>query len=165
MLYPLTGGAAAEGRELRAGAELTAEIANNKMPIDMTMAKRGAITSLEAAGPDVMLFAGYGSDAVLMVKTLKAQRVSAKIVWGQDAGFESPEFRTELGDDVVGILTRTVFGPGVAEVKNVSGQVNAIYRTKVGTNWDRASSANIKRTRQATPCSKSSILSMSPRQI
>ncbi len=28
VLYPLTGGAAAEGRELRAGAELALEIAN-----------------------------------------------------------------------------------------------------------------------------------------
>ena len=42
VLYPLTGGAAAEGRELRAGAELAAEIANNVMPIDMDMAKRAA---------------------------------------------------------------------------------------------------------------------------
>ena len=31
VLYPLTGGAAAAGRELRAGAELAAEIANTAM--------------------------------------------------------------------------------------------------------------------------------------
>jgi len=31
VIYPLTGGAAAAGRELRAGAELAAEIANNAM--------------------------------------------------------------------------------------------------------------------------------------
>ncbi len=31
VIYPLTGGTAAAGRELRAGAELAAEIANNTM--------------------------------------------------------------------------------------------------------------------------------------
>jgi branched-chain amino acid transport system substrate-binding protein len=31
VIYPLTGGAAAAGRELRAGAELAAEIANSVM--------------------------------------------------------------------------------------------------------------------------------------
>ena len=40
VIYPLTGGAAAAGRELRAGAELAAEIANNVMTdISMDMAK------------------------------------------------------------------------------------------------------------------------------
>ena len=33
VIYPLTGGAAAAGRELRAGAELAAEIANNAMAL------------------------------------------------------------------------------------------------------------------------------------
>ena len=41
VLYPLTGGAAAAGRELRAGAELAAEIANTAMAdINMTMAEK-----------------------------------------------------------------------------------------------------------------------------
>ncbi len=303
VLYPLTGGAAAEGRELRAGAELAAEIANNVMPIDMDMAKRGGITSLkgakielifkdhegnptlgadlakklimddkvigilgcyhsavtktvsavceqygipmindsstspaltqrdfkwfwrttphditftrdlfellkglsegkvkgvpavpkaqitklasacektefgsqvsetietfakeygfqvqksilyapksadlssevrslQAAKPDVMLFASYTSDAILMVKTLKSQKAKARIIWGQDAGFEAPEFRTTLGDDVVGILTRTVFAPKVAEVKKVAGQVNGIYKQRIGHDLSGAS--------------------------
>jgi len=40
VIYPLTGGAAAEGRELRAGAELALEIANKAYPnISMTMAR------------------------------------------------------------------------------------------------------------------------------
>ena len=50
VIYPLTGGAAAAGRELRAGAELAAEIANNVMPgIDMDMAKTAGIKSLGGA--------------------------------------------------------------------------------------------------------------------
>ena len=58
--------------------------------------------SLKAVKPDVMLFASYASDAILMLKTLKAQKAQPKIIWGQDAGFEAPEFRTTLGDDVIG---------------------------------------------------------------
>ena len=49
-IYPLTGGAAAAGRELRAGAELAAEIANNVMTdIDMSMAKNSGIKSMNGA--------------------------------------------------------------------------------------------------------------------
>ena len=303
VLYPLTGGAAAEGRELRAGAEMAVEIANNVMPVDMDMAKRGGITSLkgakielifkdhegnptlgadlakklimddkvvgilgcynsavtktvssvceqygipmindsstspaltqrdfkwfwrttphdvtftkdlfellkgltegkvkgvaavprsqltrlasacektefgsqvsetidmfakqygfevlksilyapksadlssevrslQAVKPDVLLFASYTSDAILMVKTLKSQKASARIIWGQDAGFEAPEFRSGLGDDVIGILTRTVFAPKIAEVKQVAGQVNSLYKKRFGHELSGAS--------------------------
>ena len=44
VIYPLTGGAAAAGRELRAGAELAARIANGVMAdLPMTMAKNAGI--------------------------------------------------------------------------------------------------------------------------
>ena len=50
VIYPLTGGAAAAGRELRAGVELAVEIANNAMAdINMTMAKNAGIQSLDGA--------------------------------------------------------------------------------------------------------------------
>jgi branched-chain amino acid transport system substrate-binding protein len=97
------------------------------------------VRSLQVVKPDAMLFASYASDAILMVKTLKAQKASAKIIWGQDAGFEAPEFRSTLGDDVVGILTRTVFAPKVAEVKKVAGQVNALYKKNIGHDLSGAS--------------------------
>ena len=49
-IYPLTGGAAAAGRELRAGAELAAEIANKVMAdISMSMAKNSGIKSMGGA--------------------------------------------------------------------------------------------------------------------
>jgi branched-chain amino acid transport system substrate-binding protein len=86
-----------------------------------------------------MLFASYTSDAILMVKTLKAQKVTPKIIWGQDAGFEKPEFRETLGDSIVGILTRTVFLPKVAELKPVAGQVNELYKAKTGNDLGGAS--------------------------
>jgi branched-chain amino acid transport system substrate-binding protein len=97
------------------------------------------VRSLKGAKPDAMLFASYTSDAILMVKTLKAQKATPKIIWGQDAGFETPEFQTTLGDSVVGILTRTVFLPKVAEVKKLAGLVNAMYKAKTGNDLSGAS--------------------------
>ena len=97
------------------------------------------VRSLKASRADVMLFASYTSDAILMIKTLKAQKAQPKIIWGQDAGFEVPEFRATLGDSVVGILTRTVFLPQVMQVKKVAGQVNALYKAKTGNDLTGAS--------------------------
>jgi branched-chain amino acid transport system substrate-binding protein len=97
------------------------------------------VRSLKASRADAMLFASYTSDAILMVKTLKAQKVTPKIIWGQDAGFEKPEFRNTLGDSIVGILTRTVFLPKVAELKPVAGQVNKLYKAKTGYDLGGAS--------------------------
>jgi branched-chain amino acid transport system substrate-binding protein len=97
------------------------------------------VRSLKAARPGAMLFASYTSDAILMVKTLKAQKVKPNIIWGQDAGFEKPEFRSTLGDAIIGILTRTVFLPKVAELKEVSGQVNKLYKAKTGNDLGGAS--------------------------
>jgi len=97
------------------------------------------VRSLKASRADVMLFASYTSDAILMMKTMKAQKAQPKIIWGQDAGFEVPEFRATLGDSVVGILTRTVFLPQVVQVKKVAGQVNALYKAKTGNDLTGAS--------------------------
>jgi branched-chain amino acid transport system substrate-binding protein len=97
------------------------------------------VRSLKAARPDAMLFASYASDAILLVKTMKAQKVSTKIIWGQDAGFEKPEFRDTLGEGIIGILTRTVFLPKVVEIKKLSGQVNNLYKQKTGNDLGGAS--------------------------
>ncbi len=99
----------------------------------------GEVRSLRAAKPDAMLFASYASDAILMMKTMKAQKANPKLIWGQDAGFEAPEFYQTLGDSVVGILTRTVFAPKVAEVKKVAGEVNDLYKKRMGHDLSGAS--------------------------
>ncbi|MFZ5587931.1 MAG: ABC transporter substrate-binding protein [Thermodesulfobacteriota bacterium] len=97
------------------------------------------VQSLNAAKPGAMLFASYTSDAILMMKTLQSMKASPKLLWGQDAGFEAPEFVSTLGDAVVGVLTRTVFTPQVASVKKVAGQVNDMYKAKVGHDLSGAS--------------------------
>jgi len=104
------------------------------------------VQSLLAPKPGTMLFAGYGADAILMIKTLKSMKATPKLIWGQNAGFESPEFVSTLGDDVVGILTRTVFSPRVGEVKKVAGQVNALYKSKTGRDFSGASARSFTAT-------------------
>ena len=97
------------------------------------------VRSLKASRADALLFAAYTSDAILMIKTLKAQKIQPKIIWGQDAGFETPEFQQTMGEDIVGILTRTVFLPQVVRVKPLAGQVNKLYKTKTDTDLSGAS--------------------------
>ena len=95
------------------------------------------VRSLKASKASVLLFASYTSDAILMVKTLKTQKVQPKIIWGQDAGFDKPEFRSTLGDTIEGILTRSVFLPQVVQIKPVAGQVNTLYKAKTGNDLGR----------------------------
>ena len=96
------------------------------------------VQSMIAAKPGAMLFASYTSDAILMIKTLKSMKAKPKLMWGQDAGFDKPEFRN-MGADVEGILTRSVFLPSVTKVKKVAGQVNEMFKKKNGVNLDGAS--------------------------
>ena len=97
------------------------------------------VRSLTAVKPDAMLFASYGSDAILMMKSLKDQKAAPKVLWGQDAGFEVPEFVTTLGETTVGSLTRTVFIPKIAQVKPVAAKINALYKAKTGNDLSGAS--------------------------
>ncbi len=97
------------------------------------------VQALKWAKPDAMLFASYTSDAILMIRTLKSQNAEPKIIWGQDAGFVAPEFVTTLGDDAVGLLTRSVFAPKLAEIKPLAKQINALYRKKTGHDLTGAS--------------------------
>ena len=97
------------------------------------------VRSLKASKAGVLLFASYTSDAILMVKTLKTQKVQPKIIWGQDAGFDKPEFRSTLGDSIEGILTRSVFLPQVVQIKPLAGQVNDLYKAKTGNDLGGAS--------------------------
>lgn len=120
-------------------AEYKYDLRKSLLYADKSTDLSNEVRSLKAAKPDVMLFASYTSDAILMVKTLKAEKATPKILWGQDAGFETPEFQSTLGKDLVGILTRTVFLPKVAEVKELAGQVNSMYKAKTGNDLSGAS--------------------------
>jgi branched-chain amino acid transport system substrate-binding protein len=97
------------------------------------------VRSLKAGRPGAMLFASNTSDAILLIKTLKALNAKPRIIWGQAAGFGNSEFRETLGDSIVGILTPSVFLPKIGELKPLVGQANKLYRKKTGNDLGTAS--------------------------
>lgn len=56
------------------------------------------ITAVKAKNPDVILGAGHAADSILIVKSLKDQKVNAK-AYAFSVGPTSPDFRTTLGKD------------------------------------------------------------------
>jgi branched-chain amino acid transport system substrate-binding protein len=94
---------------------------------------------LLANQPGCLLFASYATDAVAIIQMLKSMKAGPKLVWGQDAGFESPEF-TALGPDINGVLTRTVFSLAAAREKKTAGLVNDLFRRRTGRDLNGVSS-------------------------
>ena len=80
MIYPLTGGAAAEGRELRAGAELAAEIANSaNAAMAMSMAKNAGIKSQGGAKIE-LIFKDHEGNPTLGADLAKKLILDDKVV-------------------------------------------------------------------------------------
>jgi branched-chain amino acid transport system substrate-binding protein len=99
--------------------------------------------ALIAAKPDGMLFASYLSDSLLMIRTLKGMKASARVFWGQNAGFEMADFPKTLGADINGVLTRTVFIAKISRVKKVAGQINELYKKKYGDDLTGATGRSV----------------------
>ena len=71
-----------------------------------------AVTAIKAADPDMVLNAGHLQDALLMQRTLKEQRVRAKM-YGYTIGPDVPEFRSALGNDAEAVLGSAQWSPAV----------------------------------------------------
>ena len=99
--------------------------------------------ALIAAKVDNMLFASYLPDSILMIRTLKGMKASARVFWGQNAGFEMADFPKTLGADTNGVLTRTVFITKIARVKRVAGQINELYKKKYGDDLTGATGRSV----------------------
>jgi branched-chain amino acid transport system substrate-binding protein len=128
-----------EGFAKEYGFNITKGILYNANSPDLTSEAK----ALVSAKPDVMLFASYLSDSLLMIRTLKGMRASTKFFWGQDAGFEMADFVKTLGTDTNGVLTRTVFIAKITKVKKVAGQVNALYKKKYGDDLTGATARSV----------------------
>lgn len=97
---------------------------------------------LIASGANSWLFAPYVADAILFIKTLKGMGVWPNLIWGQNAGFIVPDFYHTLGAAVNGILSRAVFSPEIAKVRPLAGQVNALFRDRIGEDLGGDSARN-----------------------
>lgn len=121
------------------GFTISKGILYNSNSPDLTSEARAIVT----AKPDAMLFAAYLSDSLLWVRTLKGMKAQANLLWGQNAGFEMADFPKQLGADVNGILTRTVFIDKLTKVKKVAGQINELYRKKYGDDLTGATARSV----------------------
>jgi branched-chain amino acid transport system substrate-binding protein len=121
------------------GFNITKGILYNANSPDLTSEAK----ALLASKPEVMLFASYLSDSLLMIRTLKGMKASTNFFWGQNAGFEMADFVKTLGPDTNGVLTRTVFIAKLTKVKKVAGQINALYRKKYGDDLTGATARSV----------------------
>ncbi len=121
------------------GFTISKGILYNSNSPDLTSEARAIVT----AKPNAMLFAAYLSDSLLWVRTLKGMKAQTNLLWGQNAGFEMADFPKQLGTDVNGILTRTVFIDKLTKVKKVAGQINELYRKKYGDNLTGATARSV----------------------
>ena len=95
--------------------------------------------AIRATDPGVVALVPYISDALLFMQTFKSMKFAPKIIWGQDAGTQQPEFGNELKKDAVGVLTRTEFVPGLAKVKPVTKQINDLFKKRSGEDFSGTS--------------------------
>ncbi len=94
------------------------------------------ITRLKALNPDVLLVAGYLSDAILIQKTMKKLDFNPKIVLAQDAGYINPAYISEVGPLGHYVLSREVFNWDLFEKVPGLKEVNERFKAKYGVDMD-----------------------------
>ncbi len=90
------------------------------------------VAALKAANPDLLLVAAYVQDAILLVRTMKAQNFAPKAVLAQDAGFITPSYKEQVGADGWYIFSREVFNWDLLEKISRLKEVNDAYKAKYG---------------------------------
>lgn len=90
------------------------------------------VLALKAANPDLLLVASYVQDAVLLVKTMKAQNFAPKAIVAQDAGFIEPSYIKQVGSDGWYIFSREVFNWDLTNKIPRLKEVNDAFKAKYG---------------------------------
>jgi len=94
------------------------------------------ITRLKAANPDVLLVAGYLTDAILIQKTMKKLDFNPKAVLAQDAGYINPAYIKEVGPLGYYVFSREVFNWDLFEKVPGLKDVNDRFKAKYGIDMD-----------------------------
>lgn len=102
------------------------------------------VQRLEAAKPDVAIFASYTSDAILFVRTMRQVGYAPPILLANDAGFIDSQFLKEVGPQVEGVLTRDVWANDLALAKPIIGQINKLYRDRYGRDLNGNSARSLQ---------------------
>jgi len=113
------------------GYKLVADIAYPHESPDLT----AEVRNLLAPKPEVLMFASYISDAILLTKSMMEAKAKANIFWAQNTGHYHPKFMETFGTDIDGILSRTVFSKKLFAVKPVARYVNEEFKKRTGVDF------------------------------
>jgi len=109
------------------GLEVVADISYTSQAADL-MAE---VTKVKAVSPDVILHLGRVSDAILLVKALKAMDVLPKMLVGM-AGYAEPDLPETLGPDGNGVFCQAVYSADLLKAKPLIETINALFKDKYG---------------------------------
>ena len=73
------------------------------------------VLKLKEANPDVLMVAGYATDVILLVNTMRDQDWSPKMLIGQRGGFVTDDFFTALGDRTEYIYSTGGWAPDLSK--------------------------------------------------
>lgn len=90
------------------------------------------VQKLKGANPDFIFGAGYISDAILFVKTIKKFNYTPKMFIGNNTGYSDPNFVKSVGADAQGFMTRAVSNSDLGTKKPVYGKINEMFAKKTG---------------------------------
>lgn len=116
----------AQQRGMRVVADIpySAETTNVEMEVQEVMQQN----------PQLVMQSSYQSDAILFMQTYKQKGFRPDALLAMNAGFISPAFVQELGDDANYVLSREVWAPDIGPDRPLVQQVNELYRERYGTN-------------------------------
>ncbi len=113
------------------GYKIVSDVSYSHESPDLT----AEVRRLLAPKPEVLMFASYISDAILLTKTMKEFKAKANLFWSQDVGFYQPKYMETFGEDTEGILNRTVFSKKLFGVKPVAQHINEEFKKRAGVDF------------------------------
>ncbi|MHB8919278.1 MAG: ABC transporter substrate-binding protein [Desulfocucumaceae bacterium] len=112
----------------RLGWKVTAEV-NYKAN---TTSLDSEVQKLKAADADFVFGAGYISDAILFVKTIKKLNYSPKMFIGNNTGYSDPNFVKSVGIDALGFMTRATSNTDLGDKKPTLAKINKLFAERTG---------------------------------
>lgn len=91
---------------------------------------------IKESEPHVLLQASYLSDAILSMRTYKRLNFTPDAILAMNAGFITPKFIEELGDDANYVLSREVWSYDLGVKKPLVKIVNDIFERRTGKKMD-----------------------------
>jgi branched-chain amino acid transport system substrate-binding protein len=112
------------------GFEVATQIPYNANTTDVS----AQVLQLKEAGPDVVIFVSYTSDAILYMKTMQELEYMPPMVIGDDSGFSDPSFLQSVADIAQGAINRSAWSEGAEG--SVTYQLNEMFKEKTGRDID-----------------------------